>query len=93
MGGVHGGERGFWREGRGNRGLAEYVGEKGGCIADKNGVAVRQKGKVRGKYGQYDNDYSWRFKFKEGEILSIEEFNSDFLVVKSLYGKVLRNKN
>jgi len=24
----------FWREGRGNRGLAEYMGEKGGCYSD-----------------------------------------------------------
>ena len=61
-------------------------------IADENGVALRQKGKAKGKYGQYNNDYSWLFKFKEGKILSIEEFNSDFLVAKSLYGKVLRNK-
>ena len=61
-------------------------------IADENGVAVRQKGKAKGKYGPYNNDYSWLFKFKEGKILSIEEFNSDFLVAKSLYGKVLRKK-
>ena len=58
-------------------------------IADENGVAVRQKGKAKGKYGQYNNDYSWLFKLKDGKILSIEEFNSDFLVAKSLYGKEL----
>ena len=58
-------------------------------IADENGVAVRQKGKAKGKYGQYNNDYSWLFTFKDGKILSIEEFNSDFLVAKSLYGKEL----
>ena len=61
-------------------------------IADEKGVAVRQKGKAKGKYGPYNNDYSWLFKFKGGKIFSIEEFNSDFLVAKSLYGKVLRNK-
>ena len=58
-------------------------------IADENGVAVRQKGEAKGKYGQYNNDYSWLFKFKDGKILSIEEFNSDFLVAKSLYGRRL----
>lgn len=58
-------------------------------IADENGVAVRQKGEAKGKYGQYNNDYSWLFKFKDGKILSIEEFNSDFLVAKSLYGRGL----
>jgi len=61
-------------------------------IADENGVAVRQKGKANGKYGPYNNDYLWLFKFKSNKILSIEEFNSDFLVAKSLYGKVLRKK-
>ena len=50
---------------------------------------MRQKGKAKGKYGQYNNDYSWLFKLKDGKILSIEEFNSDFLVAKSLYGKEL----
>ena len=58
-------------------------------IADENGVAVRQKGKAKGKYGPYNNDYSWLFKFKEGKILSVEEFNSDYLVAKSLYGRNL----
>ena len=60
-------------------------------IADENAVAVRQKGEAKGKFGQYNNDYSWHFKFKEGKILSVEEFNSDYLVAKSLYGKKLKN--
>ncbi len=62
-------------------------------IADEKGVSVRQKGKAKGKYAQYNNDYSWHFIFKDGKIHSIEEFNSDILVAKALYGRVLRKKN
>ena len=62
-------------------------------IADEKGVAVRQKGKAKGKYAQYNNDYSWHFLFKDGKIHSIEEFNSDVLVAKALYGRVLRKRD
>ena len=62
-------------------------------ITDEKGVAVRQKGKAKGKYAQYNNDYSWHFLFKDGKIYSIEEFNSDVLVAKALYGRVLRKRD
>jgi len=62
-------------------------------IADEKGVAVRQKGKAKGKYAQYNNDYSWHFLFKDGKIHSIEEFNSDVLVAKALYGRALRKRD
>lgn len=56
-------------------------------IADKESVAVLQKGDAQGKYGRYDNDYVWIFNFKDGKIRSVEEYNSDYLVAERLYGK------
>ena len=58
-------------------------------IASNDGVAVVQKGDAKGKYGRYDNDYVWIFNFKEGKILSVEEYNSDYLVATRLYGQKL----
>ncbi|MDG2385609.1 MAG: hypothetical protein P8N76_28325 [Pirellulaceae bacterium] len=60
-------------------------------IADKDGVAVLQKGNSDAKYGPYNNDYVWVFKFKDGKILSVEEYNSDYLVANRLYGKELNS--
>ena len=54
-------------------------------IADKNGVAVIMEGDAEGINGEYDNKYVFVYKFKEGKILSINEYNSDLLVATRLY--------
>ena len=59
-------------------------------IASDTGVAIVQKGDAQGKYGRYDNDYVWVFNFKDGKILSVEEYNSDYLVATRLYGQKLK---
>ena len=57
-------------------------------IADENGVAVIMEGDAEGVNGEYDNKYVFVYKFKDGKILSINEYNSDLLVATRLY----RNK-
>ena len=37
------------------------------------------------KNGEYDNNYVWIFKFKDGLIHSLREYNSDLLVAERLY--------
>jgi ketosteroid isomerase-like protein len=54
-------------------------------ISDENGVAIVQIGDAEGKNGEYDNNYVWVFKFKEGLIHSLREYNSDILVAEKLY--------
>ena len=49
-------------------------------ISDENGVAIIQIGDAEGKNGEYDNNYVWIFKFKDGLIHSLREYNSDILV-------------
>jgi len=56
-------------------------------ISSATGVAVIQKGDAQGKYGRYDNDYVWVFNFEDGKILSVAEYNSDYLVATRLYGQ------
>ncbi|MDA9596055.1 hypothetical protein N9R90_02750, partial [Flavobacteriaceae bacterium] len=46
-------------------------------ISDENGVAIIQVGDAEGKNGEYDNNYVWIFKFKDGLIHSLREYNSD----------------
>lgn len=60
-------------------------------IASDKGVAIIQKGDAQGKHGRYDNDYVWIFNFKDGKILSVEEYNSDYLVATRLYGQELKS--
>lgn len=54
-------------------------------ISDENGVAIIQLGDAEGKNGEYDNNYVWIFKFKDGLIHSLREYNSDILVAERLY--------
>ena len=54
-------------------------------IADENGVAVIMEGDAEGINGEYDNKYVFVYKFKDGKILSINEYNSDLLVATRLY--------
>ena len=54
-------------------------------ISDENGVAIIQVGDAEGKNGEYDNNYVWIFKFKDGLIHSLREYNSDILVAERLY--------
>ena len=54
-------------------------------IGDENGVAVIMEGDAEGINGEYDNKYVFVYKFKDGKILSINEYNSDLLVATRLY--------
>ena len=54
-------------------------------IADTEGVALIQEGDAEGINGEYDNKYVFVYKFKDGKILSINEYNSDLLVATKLY--------
>ena len=54
-------------------------------ISDENGVAIIQIGDAEGKNGEYNNNYVWIFKFKDGLIHSLREYNSDLLVAERLY--------
>ena len=54
-------------------------------IADDNSVAVIMEGDAEGINGEYDNKYVFVYKFKEGKIFSIHEYNSDLLVATRLY--------
>jgi ketosteroid isomerase-like protein len=54
-------------------------------ISDENGVAIIQVGDAEGKNGEYDNNYVWVFKFKDGLIYELREYNSDLLVDERLY--------
>ena len=54
-------------------------------ISDENGVAIIQIGDAEGKNGEYDNNSVWIFKFKDGLIHSLREYNSDLLVAERLY--------
>ena len=54
-------------------------------ISDENGVAIIQVGDSEGKNGEYDNNYVWVFKFKDGLIYELREYNSDLLVAERLY--------
>lgn len=54
-------------------------------ISDENGVAIIQVGDAEGKNGEYDNNYVWVFKFKDGLIYELREYNSDILVAERLY--------
>ena len=54
-------------------------------ISDENGVAIIQVGDAEGKNGEYDNNYVWVFKMKDGLIHSLREYNSDLLVATRLY--------
>tara|TARA_Y100000816_G_scaffold137389_1_gene97194 strand:- start:2326 stop:2799 length:474 start_codon:yes stop_codon:yes gene_type:complete len=54
-------------------------------IADEDSVAVIMEGDAEGINGEYDNKYVFVYKFKEGKILSVTEYNSDLLVATRLY--------
>ena len=54
-------------------------------IADDKGVAVIMEGDAEGINGEYDNKYVFVYKFKDGKIFSIHEYNSDLLVATRLY--------
>ena len=63
-------------------------------IADENGVAVRQKGKSKRQVMRNTTMITLGTFFSKMEkIHSIEEFNSDVLVAKALYGRVLRKRD
>ena len=54
-------------------------------ISDDDGVAVIMEGDAEGINGEYDNKYVFVYKFKDGKIFSIHEYNSDLLVATRLY--------
>ena len=59
------------------------------AIGDENGVALIVEGDADGINGLYDNKYVFIFKFREGKIISIREYNSDLLVATRLYKQKL----
>ena len=58
-------------------------------IADANGVAVIMEGDAEGINGEYDNKYVFVYKFKNGLIHTVTEYNSDLLVATRLYKQKL----
>jgi ketosteroid isomerase-like protein len=62
-------------------------------IADENGVAVIMEGDAEGVNGEYDNKYVFVYKFEDGKIISINEYNSDLLVATRLYKNKLVPSN
>ena len=58
-------------------------------IADTKGVAVIMEGDAEGINGEYDNEYVFVYKFKEGLIHTVTEYNSDLLVATRLYEQKL----
>ena len=58
-------------------------------IADKDGVALIMEGDAEGINGEYDNKYVFVYKFKEGLIHKVNEYNSDLLVATRLYKQKL----
>ena len=58
-------------------------------IADEDSAAVIMVGDAEGAYGEYDNEYVFTFKFKDGKIIELDEYTSDVLVVEALYGNTL----
>ncbi|MEE3327448.1 MAG: hypothetical protein VX252_08945 [Myxococcota bacterium] len=59
------------------------------AIGDSNGVALIAEGDADGINGLYDNQYVFVFKFKDGKIVSLREYNSDLLVATRLYKQKL----
>ena len=58
-------------------------------IADARGVAVIMEGNAEGINGEYDNKYVFVYKFKDGLIHKVTEYNSDLLVATRLYKQKL----
>ena len=58
-------------------------------IADAKGVAVIMEGDAEGINGEYDNKYVFVYKFKDGLIHTVTEYNSDLLVATRLYKQKL----
>ena len=58
-------------------------------IADARGVAVIMEGDAEGINGEYDNKYVFVYKFKDGLIHTVTEYNSDLLVATRLYKQKL----
>ena len=58
-------------------------------IADATGVAVIMEGDAEGINGEYDNKYVFVYKFKDGLIHTVTEYNSDLLVATRLYRQKL----
>ena len=58
-------------------------------IADAKGVAVIMEGDAEGINGKYDNKYVFVYKFKDGLIHAVTEYNSDLLVATRLYKQKL----
>jgi hypothetical protein len=58
-------------------------------IADEDSAAVIMVGDAEGAYGKYDNEDVFTFKFEDGKIIEVDEYNSDVLVVEALYGNTL----
>ena len=58
-------------------------------IADTKGVAVIMEGDAQGINGEYDNKYVFVYKFKDGLIHTVTEYNSDLLVATRLYKQKL----
>jgi ketosteroid isomerase-like protein len=58
-------------------------------IADAQGVAVIMEGDAEGINGEYNNKYVFVYKFKDGLIHTVTEYNSDLLVATRLYKQKL----
>ena len=58
-------------------------------IADAKGVSVIMEGDAEGINGEYDNKYVFVYKFKDGLIHTVTEYNSDLLVATRLYKQKL----
>ena len=58
-------------------------------VSQGDDVVWLAKGDAQGINGRYNNEYVFVFKFSEGKILSIAEYNSDLLVATRLYKQKL----
>ena len=44
-------------------------------IADADSAAVVMVGDAKGKFGEYDNEYVFTYKFKDGKIIEVDELS------------------
>jgi hypothetical protein len=55
-------------------------------VADDRAVALLMDGDAEGRFGEYDNRYVFYFEFENGLIARLDEYNSDLLAMRSLWG-------
>ncbi len=58
-------------------------------IAEGDKVVARAEGKIKGKFGPYNNTYCHVFTVRDGKIIDDTEYLDTVLIERSLYGKSL----